>query len=461
MSFELIKETITINVSAAAERKTLYGREFLVAPATILVPGVLAGSKGPLMYPPDEVAKNPEVWNHKPLTLNHPPDTNDPEVLEKVWLGFLLNTLFDQALKSRLWFDVQRTMILSMPLVHNLLQGIPFELSTGLGVYMEEITNELEFNGKKYKAIARNYRPDHLAVLPNSIGACSIKDGCGVLVNELKELITNRCHEEVRELDIILNNGEHTMNREQCISYLVTNCPCWSGKEGTDTLNKMTDDQIKKLYDKAVVDKRNETLANMARVGFNGTAGTWKFNETTQQMEFVANGTPPGTPPTTPPTTPPSTPPGTPPTTPPSTPPGTPTPGTTSPSGVTKNEILAVLKGLTPAEHFEIMPTEMQEDVRESRRVANESKRDLVQQWVDNAAPEQKDAAKAWAEKQSLTTLREVVNQLPKKKVTNNPYEEAPDFSGRAGGVENVNNIKRPQPLDQYDWDFSEAAQSH
>jgi hypothetical protein len=31
--------------------------------------------------------------------------------------------------------------------------------------------------------VARNYRPDHLAVLPDQRGACSLTDGCGVMVN--------------------------------------------------------------------------------------------------------------------------------------------------------------------------------------------------------------------------------------------------------------------------------------
>lgn len=53
------------------------------------------------------------------------------------------------------------------------------ELSTGLFT-----DNEVEagtWNGEDFVAIARNYRPDHLAILPDKVGACSIKDGAGLL----------------------------------------------------------------------------------------------------------------------------------------------------------------------------------------------------------------------------------------------------------------------------------------
>jgi hypothetical protein len=40
-------------------------------------------------------------------------------------------------------------------------------------------------NGMEYGRIARNLMPDHLAILPDKIGACSIADGAGLLRNSL------------------------------------------------------------------------------------------------------------------------------------------------------------------------------------------------------------------------------------------------------------------------------------
>ena len=59
------------------------------------------------------------------------------------------------------------------------------ELSTGLFTDNDE-TAGVSPKGRNYEAVARNHRPDHMAVLPDQVGACSINDGCGVLVNEEK-----------------------------------------------------------------------------------------------------------------------------------------------------------------------------------------------------------------------------------------------------------------------------------
>lgn len=450
-------EFLTINIKSRAERRTLYGREFLVVPATILVPGVLNGSRGPLYYPPEEVAKHPEVWDFKPITLNHIPDSTNIELLETHNLGFLLNTKFDGSLKTKLWFDVLRTMSLSPRLINNLLNGVPTEVSTGLGVNMEEITNEQEHNGKKYKTVARNYRPDHLAVLLDTEGACSIKDGCGVLINELNNAVKTRQNEEARELTNIFNKlGEDTMNRAQAISYLVTNCACWKSQSSQEALNKMDDESIKQLVDEHQKARRNEAVANAAKAGYNGEAGTFKFNEQTQQMEFVANAKPTPAPNPQPSPTPQPTPSPSPTPTPSPTPSPQPTP---TPSGVTRNEILSAMKGMTAAEMFEIMPSEMQEDLRESRRIKNEKKAELVQIWVDNARADQKEAAKAWAEKQSVETLRTVIDQLPiHNRSGSNPYAD-PDFSGSAPVSNSGGGINNQKPktaaLGQPEWDFS------
>ena len=37
------------------------------------------------------------------------------------------------------------------------------------------------WNGEEYSEVLRNYRPDHLAILPDLVGACSLDDGAGFL----------------------------------------------------------------------------------------------------------------------------------------------------------------------------------------------------------------------------------------------------------------------------------------
>jgi hypothetical protein len=61
------------------------------------------------------------------------------------------------------------------------------EVSTGRG--MADNIDSGVHNGKQYAAIARGIIPDHLAILPDKIGACSIADGAGLLRNEHVEII--------------------------------------------------------------------------------------------------------------------------------------------------------------------------------------------------------------------------------------------------------------------------------
>lgn len=187
----MLLETITFNFSGKVRRAVVNGKQYLVAPMTLIVPGVLNGSKGRLYYPPEEVSKNPAIWNGVPLTLGHPthPTTNehqsakDEGVLERLGLGITKNGRWDGSkLRADGWFDEERTQKLA-PDVHNhLINSQPFELSTGLFTENEEKAGD--HNGKPYDYIARNYRSDHVAVLVNETGACSVKDGCGVVVNE-------------------------------------------------------------------------------------------------------------------------------------------------------------------------------------------------------------------------------------------------------------------------------------
>ena len=56
-------------------------------------------------------------------------------------------------------------------------RGEMMEVSTGL--FSEIEPKPGVFKGRHYKGVVRNLRPDHLAILPDSIGACSIADGAG------------------------------------------------------------------------------------------------------------------------------------------------------------------------------------------------------------------------------------------------------------------------------------------
>lgn len=183
--------SFTLNKKDIVRRDRMEDRDFLVVPMVMMKEGILNGSQGPLYYPSDEMAKLPAVWNHKPVVVYHPTMNGvgisacDPMVISNRKVGVIMNTRFDakdKALKAEAWLEENRLKKVDNRILENIEKGQMTEISTGL--FTDNDSVEGEFNGKPYKGIARNYRPDHLAILPDIKGACSIEDGAGLLRNE-------------------------------------------------------------------------------------------------------------------------------------------------------------------------------------------------------------------------------------------------------------------------------------
>lgn len=156
---------------------------------------MLAGSQGPLYYPLEEIARNYKSWDKTPITVGHPFDNGrpvsakHPGILDKVGIGFLDKTTCNGKLVHEGWFDVERTQAVDKRVYQALVGNQPMELSTGL--HTENEPKQGKHGDRYYTAIARNYGPDHLAVLPDQQGACSLRDGCGVLVNWAATFVQN------------------------------------------------------------------------------------------------------------------------------------------------------------------------------------------------------------------------------------------------------------------------------
>lgn len=159
------------------------GREYLIAPDVAIVEGVMNG----LLYTADEMTRFIDVWNGKPLTINHPQSedgghisANSPEQFAQS-IGFFFNADFDSGrLKGEWWIDIERAKAIggdAAEVVRRLEANELVEQSTGLFADVEAV--EGEWQGTPYHGIARNIRPDHLAILLHDVGACSIEDGCG------------------------------------------------------------------------------------------------------------------------------------------------------------------------------------------------------------------------------------------------------------------------------------------
>lgn len=172
--------------------ETYMGKKHLVVPVVMMVEGVHCGSAGPLFHSIEELGKYPASWNGMPVSIQHPEQdgqyisANSPEVLERQTVGQVFNTRVDgNKLKAECWIDIERMVAISPEAYAYLQNKRPLEVS--IGVFTDDVTTEGEWNGEHYTAIATNHRPDHLALLPGGIGACSWSDGAGIRANSKKK----------------------------------------------------------------------------------------------------------------------------------------------------------------------------------------------------------------------------------------------------------------------------------
>lgn len=178
------------------ERRTYKGRTYLLAPITTIVPGVLNGNKGPLLYRPKEIEASTKLWDDIPILVYHPQALDggplaaleNPAVIRNQGIGFLKNSTYQGKLKHVGWFDEELTKEkdkkFGTDIYSSIVNGLAMEVSTGLGTVSDDrVARGANYRGKPYDAIALKYQPDHLAILPNQVGACSITDGCGLNVN--------------------------------------------------------------------------------------------------------------------------------------------------------------------------------------------------------------------------------------------------------------------------------------
>jgi len=189
-----------------AAETTHQGKKHLVVPVTMIVEGVLNGSQGPLLHLAEDFGKIPESWNGMPVVIQHPEQNgksisaNSPGVIDASMVGRIYNsTIVENMLKAEAWLEVDKLTVVSNETLANVNSGISIEVSVGVYTENEKISGV--WNGVKYNAIARNHRPDHLALLPGGVGACSLKDGCGIHANQKKgEQNVDRLNEVIKEI---------------------------------------------------------------------------------------------------------------------------------------------------------------------------------------------------------------------------------------------------------------------
>jgi hypothetical protein len=166
-------------------------QDHLIAPVVLMVPGVHHGSGGPLLYEAEELAAFAMAWNGVPVPVGHPMtndgeplSANDPSVLDAWNVGRLFNVFWDeeaQKLRGEVWVNIEDAQRINPAVLTYLRTGRALEVSTGL--FSEHDMTAGTYNGEEYSGRVHGVRPDHLALLPGAIGACSVADGCGIRLN--------------------------------------------------------------------------------------------------------------------------------------------------------------------------------------------------------------------------------------------------------------------------------------
>ena len=272
-------------------QEMLNGRPQIVVPVAMMVEGVHSGSHGPILHLAEELGRYPESWDGIPTTIGHPKvngqyvSANSPAVLQDWAVGRIFNTRIDNStLRAEAWLDEETLSLISEETANRINNGDVIEVSVGIFSDEENITGT--WNMESYNAIARNYRPNHLALLPDEIGACSIADGCGVRVNKKGEtnvadkekIVTNKetqsqVLKELNHLGFSINEVGHNEIREK-----ISNIVYGFDGRGSDNYvedvftdhfiytqyNNAVEPRIKKLF------KQNYTIGEDNNVTLNG-----------------------------------------------------------------------------------------------------------------------------------------------------------------------------------------------
>ena len=177
----------TCTNASGIETITWNGGEYYKMFAVLLVEGVHHGvGGGPLFYPKETLEAFAEYWAGKPAVLYHPPDedgiptsANTPEYIDGKGLGFVFEPYYEDAkLKANVYLEKVKTDKLFPDFNIRVSRGNTVELSTAGNMGIDFTKGE--WNNEEYDGIVTGIFPDHLAILPDQTGACSVADGCGI-----------------------------------------------------------------------------------------------------------------------------------------------------------------------------------------------------------------------------------------------------------------------------------------
>lgn len=191
--------------------KTLNGRTYYVLPSVMLTEGVHAGSAGPLFYSAAELEASTPLWNSMPAVINHPAgedgsevSARQPDVIEKWGIGYVYNAKFvaesdsgPAKLLCETWIDKQLIKARHPVMAKKIAKGETVEISTGLFCEIDETPGT--YKNVEYVGSVQNIAADHLAFLPDSVGACSMTAGCGAGAKQVTNSAECQCKKKAPE----------------------------------------------------------------------------------------------------------------------------------------------------------------------------------------------------------------------------------------------------------------------
>ena len=153
-----------------------------------------------IYYPASVLEKSAQLWDSTPVVVNHPRlfkvgvngegadlpvSARDPKVFNEFKIGVVWNTVFHEdsgRLKGEVYIDVRRVEEVDKAIAIGIENNESLEVSTGVGAEFEENSAGVD-KGVEYNFRVKNLLPDHLAILTDKVGACSLADGCGLFQN--------------------------------------------------------------------------------------------------------------------------------------------------------------------------------------------------------------------------------------------------------------------------------------
>lgn len=249
--------------ASAAKLETHDGIEYAIIPVVAIVEGVLNNA----LVTAKEFGKYVQAWEGRPIPVDHPEingmhvSSNLPDILASRVVGRFHNVnVKANKLVGEIWLDINAAIKKGFQtLVDRVKAGEVLEVSTAY--FADEDKKSGTFNNESYSTIHINLRPDHLAILPNSVGACSNEDGCGTFRNE-KEKKTFVQLLKTMAASIGFNLETNDMKKDELVTAIIANEANAFTNDDKEFLNGLTEDQLKKFAVNAEGDKDPEKMVD-------------------------------------------------------------------------------------------------------------------------------------------------------------------------------------------------------